>query len=159
MIQNVKSLSCLLNIYRYKIRLTRQEINCLQNDYKDLLKEIDERGIPLTSENSEVLTKYETVSAETPGTFLKITQVDAESPSALAGLEKNDEIVQFGPITAANIAGGLAEIASHVKEREEKIVLMKVLRKVADQNQILRLKLVPKQWSGHGLLGCKLVLI
>lgn len=138
--------------------MTRQEINCLQNDYKDLLKEIDERGIPLTSENSEVLTKYETVN-EAPRTFLKVTQVDAESPSALAGLEKSDEIVQFGPITATNVAGGLAEIASHVKEREEKIVLMKVLRKVADQNQILRLKLVPKKWSGHGLLGCKLVLI
>ena len=138
--------------------MTRQEINCLQNDYKDLLKEIDERGIPFTSEISQLLTKYE---SEAPRTFLKITQVDADSPSELAGLEKNDEIVQFGPFTAYNhSASSLTEISGHVKEREGKIILLKVLRKVTGQSdQILRLKLVPQKWSGHGLLGCKLITI
>lgn len=139
----------------YKIRLTRQEINCLQNDYKDLLKKIEDQGLSLSQENKEALLICQAPDKLKP--LLKITQVDTGSPSELAGLEKGDEIVQFGPITAANSSHNLSEISSYVNEREEKIILLKALRKKDDSdNQILRLKLIPKKWSGHGLLGCKL---
>ena len=136
--------------YRYKIRLTRQEINCLQNDYKEVIENIDKQGFSLTEETKEVIRKYHPI--ETPKTFLKITQVDSGSPSHTAGLEKNDELIQFGPYNLSNSSRDLKEIAEYVKEREEKIVLLKVLRK----DEILRLKLIPKKWQGHGLLGCKL---
>lgn len=140
----------------YKIRLTRQEINCLQNDYKEIIQKIDEEGISLNKENTETISKYQT--NEPIQTFLKITQVDNESPSLTAGLEKGDEIIQFGPFTGSSSSKNLSEISEHVKEREDKIVLLKVSRKHdgSKHDEILRLKLVPKKWKGHGLLGCKL---
>lgn len=140
--------------YRYKIRLTRQEINCLQNDYKEVIQKIDEQGFSLTEETKEIIRKYHPI--EKPKVFLKINQVDSGSPSNTAGLEKNDELIQFGPYNHSNSSRDLKEIAEHVKEREEKIILLKVLRKVDSKEEILRLKLVPKKWHGHGLLGCKL---
>jgi hypothetical protein len=53
----------------------------------------------------------------------------------------------------------LAEIGELVRKSENRIVLLNVARNGAEANQksYVKIKLVPKKWSGHGLLGCKIV--
>ncbi len=136
--------------------MTRQEINCLQNDYKGVINKINDQGFSLTETNRDVIQHYNNFSSTQLKSFLKISHVDENSPSSKAGFQKDDEILQFGPFTAANSSGKLNEIAEHVKERENKIILVKALRKVEGNNEILRFKLTPEKWSGFGLLGCKL---
>jgi hypothetical protein len=58
----------------YKIRLTRQEINCLQNDYKSLIEQIDSKGLSLSNSNNKQL--FNNLNNELPKSFIKITQVD-----------------------------------------------------------------------------------
>ena len=154
----------------YKVRNARQRINCLQNDYKVLISRIEKEIVSIHSlaRSKELIENSgngEPLSEHKP--FLKITQVDADSPSFEAGLRVNDLIIQFGPFNSLNTRKNLSEIAEHVKEHANKIILVKVLRESEPQTneseigipngKKMTLKLTPKTWSGHGLLGCKLV--
>lgn len=146
----------------YKVRLARQKINCLQNDYKALLKQIDDNLGVLHSEyrNKDHIQEIHAKPVHNP--FLKVTQVDPGSPAQEAGIELNDEIIQFGPCIATNVGNKLTEIADLVKRNENKIILLNILRSVKLANneetkELVKVKLVPKQWNGHGLLGCKIV--
>lgn len=154
----------------YKIRLTRQRINCLQNDYKDLMSEIEEEIIRLhaaSRSKSETNRPVEENHTE-QRPFIKITQVDEKSPSWEAGLKCDDQIIQFGPYNYNNSKKNLSEVADLVKNSINKIILLNVLRKTQSENlssndenltkyEQVKIKLIPKQWSGHGVLGCKLV--
>jgi 26S proteasome non-ATPase regulatory subunit 9 len=152
----------------FVVRQTRQEINCLQNDYRELMKQIEK----------ELNKKYVNIkNGEEPfheiknnnnngnhvnlKPFLKIVQVDENSPAHEAGLLKDDLIVQFGPHRHSNTDKiTLALIADHVKSRVDKIILLNVLRKESQNDlnpQYVKIKLIPKTWSGHGVLGCKLI--
>jgi hypothetical protein len=62
----------------------------------------------------------------------------------------------MGPFLKSNTESNLLEIADFIKQKEGKIVLLKVLRNQESKPEILRLKLIPQKWSGHGLIGCKL---
>jgi 26S proteasome non-ATPase regulatory subunit 9 len=146
----------------YNVRLARQHINCLQNDYKMLMNDIENH---LYSLHSEIRAKQEqpkNLIAHKP--FLRVTQIDSNSPSQEAGLQLNDEIMQFGPFVESNTDKTLGQIAELVSKSENKIILLNVLRKIraaTDENDVrlesVKIKLIPKKWSGHGLLGCKIV--
>ena len=145
----------------YKIRLTRQRINCLQNDYKELLDQIE---LELSNQFSKKNATNESNGANNLRPFMKIEQVDPDSPSCEAGLKKGDLIIQFGACTDLNTKKDLSDVAKLVKDSVNKIVLVKVSRKVGEEDEAsqistskLTLKLTPKPWSGHGLLGCKLI--
>ncbi len=118
-----------------------------------MIERIDAQGLSLNNPNNKGAFEKLDLGSDNVKTFMKVGQVDKESPAFLSGIETNDLIIQFGPYTSMNIEDKtLKEIAAHVKERENKIILIKVLRK----SEIFRLKLTPQKWSGFGLLGCKL---
>lgn len=140
----------------YKVRLARQRINCLRNNYKALMGEI-EKKLPnkLHSSTSTTTTTSNGSHQTHQQPILKVTQLDRGSPADEAGMMLNDEIVQFGPFVRANF--NLAELADHVKSHKDKIVLVKLRRRIMeDEFETKIVKLVPKVWSGHGLLGCKI---
>jgi 26S proteasome regulatory subunit N4 len=150
----------------YKVRITRQQINCLLNDHRQVMDEIERQ---LESIHSSIKINNQINNQETSSTslipFLKITQVDEGSPSAQCGLLINDEIIQLGPFTCNNTNKSLAGIADYVRDHENKLILLNVLRShQIDKNEDetpkrIKFKLEPKKWSGHGLLGCKFVYI
>lgn len=83
----------------YKVRLARQQINCLRNDYKQVLNLIE---IELAKIYSAASTTIKNDSSNATNSlkgrpFCLITQVDTGSPASEAGLQLQDEIVQFGP--------------------------------------------------------------
>ncbi|KAF9335557.1 26S proteasome non-ATPase regulatory subunit 9 [Podila minutissima] len=95
-------------------------------------------------------------TAEAPLTpFAKVNAVALDSPSKEAGLLQGDKIVAFGTVTAStpNVMPSLSE---HVQSRENKPILVKVLR--GDASELQSVILVPRQgWGGRGMLGCHIV--
>lgn len=71
------------------------------------------------------------------------------------GLELNDKIVEFGSLNSTNFTG-LNQIADIVRHRQNQTIVLKVKRDAGDR--VLSLRLVPKTWSGRGLLGCNIIL-
>ena len=142
----------------YKVRIARQQINCLQNDYKLLMSKLEEHLASTHSTYKQKLGQTEVTSHNNLKPFIKITHVDPNSPSFEAGLKVDDEILQFGPFIYSNTEKSLAQIAQHVKEKKDKIILLNVRRGAEDASKTnVKIKLIPKQWHGHGTLGCKLV--
>ncbi|KAG0092449.1 putative 26S proteasome regulatory subunit [Podila epicladia] len=83
--------------------------------------------------------------------FAKVNAVAPDSPSKEAGLLQGDKIVAFGTVTAStpNVMPSLSE---HVQSRENKPILVKVLR--GDASELHSVILVPRQgWGGRGMLG------
>ncbi|KAH8250300.1 hypothetical protein KR026_010441 [Drosophila bipectinata] len=70
------------------------------------------------------------------------------------GLREGDGILRFGSINSHNFKGDLAQIGELVRHMQNQNVELKVKR----GEQQLDLILVPKTWSGRGLLGCNIVL-
>ncbi|KAF9301858.1 26S proteasome non-ATPase regulatory subunit 9 [Mortierella antarctica] len=95
-------------------------------------------------------------TAEAPLTpFAKVNAVAPDSPSKEAGLLQGDKIVAFGIVTAStpNVMPSLSE---HVQSRENKPILVRVLR--GDASELHSVILVPRQgWGGRGMLGCHIV--
>ena len=147
----------------YKVRIARQQINCLQNDYKDLMVKLEEELnlVHSTFKEKSAQSNAENVSVSSNlRPFIKITHVDQESPSFEAGIRVDDEILQFGPFTHSTTDKNLSQIAQHVREKKDKIILLNVQRGNGSEGSFktsVKIKLIPKQWSGHGTLGCKLV--
>jgi 26S proteasome non-ATPase regulatory subunit 9 len=164
----------------FKVRQTRQEINCLQNDHKALMKQIEKelnkKYINMKNEEKFGEESFHQIKNNNNNNnnnnssngnhkhlkpFLKITHVDENSPSHEAGLKKDDLIVQFGPHRHSNTDKiTLTLIADHVQSHVNKIILLNVLRKESQNDlnpQYVKIKLFPKAWSGHGVLGCKLI--
>ncbi|KAH8383988.1 hypothetical protein KR009_011620 [Drosophila setifemur] len=70
------------------------------------------------------------------------------------GLRVGDGILSFGSVNGNNFKGDLAQIGEVVRNMQNQNVQLKVKR----DDQQLDLILVPKAWSGRGLLGCNIVL-
>lgn len=65
----------------------------------------------------------------------------------------DDKIVQFGSIKATNF-NNIMQIGEIVNHRKDQIIEVKVLR----NNKIMNIRLIPRSWSGRGLLGCNVIL-
>uniref|UniRef100_A0A336MYW6 26S proteasome non-ATPase regulatory subunit 9 n=1 Tax=Culicoides sonorensis TaxID=179676 RepID=A0A336MYW6_CULSO len=140
------------------VRQARHEINCLQNDLKQLIKvieqgleEIHSEGAHITSPKipSDVAMQSAIVN-RVP--FIIVNLVSPNSPAAEAGIQVRDEIVEFGSINSENFLE-LGQIGELVKHSQNQNILLKVKR----GRNIIDVTLVPKSWAGRGLLGCNVV--
>lgn len=86
--------------------------------------------------------------------FLEVTFVNASSPAAECGLQQDDKILAFGSINAENFKE-LKQISDLVAHRRNQTIVLTVQR----GTRALDLHLIPKEWSGRGLLGCNIVTI
>ncbi|KAF9318519.1 26S proteasome non-ATPase regulatory subunit 9 [Podila horticola] len=95
-------------------------------------------------------------TAEVPLTpFAKVNAVAPDSPAREAGLLQGDRIVAFGAVTAST-PNTLPSLSEHVQSRENKPILVKVVR--GDASEMQSVILVPRQgWGGRGMLGCHIV--
>lgn len=84
--------------------------------------------------------------------FLTVTFVNDNSPADECGLQKDDKIVAFGSVNADNFKE-LKQISDLVMHRRNQAILITVKR----GERTLDLQLVPREWSGRGLLGCNIV--
>ncbi|KAF9379622.1 26S proteasome non-ATPase regulatory subunit 9, partial [Podila verticillata] len=83
--------------------------------------------------------------------FAKVNAVAPDSPAREAGLLQGDKIVAFGTVTAST-PNVLPSLSEHVQSRENKPILVKVLR--GDASELQSLILIPRQgWGGRGMLG------
>ncbi|CAH2018638.1 unnamed protein product [Acanthoscelides obtectus] len=143
----------------YQVRNARHKIICLQNDHKNLMKQIEQGlqgyyGMPLpstTQETSmEVNTREQGMVYKIP--FAKVTIVSENGPAQYAGIMVNDGIVEFGSVNATNFKN-ITDIATVVQHSEGARVNIKLKR----GDRFITLVLVPKKWTGKGLLGCNIV--
>lgn len=93
-----------------------------------------------------------TSSAEISTPIVTVNLVSSGSPAEEAGIQVRDQITAFGTITSTNFKD-LAQIGELVKNSQNQQVRVKVKR----DNKIDELILVPKAWTGRGLLGCNIV--
>jgi 26S proteasome regulatory subunit N4 len=146
----------------------------LQNDYKLLMKRI-EYGIYKVHEaareagtvgggesgsaSSSSVSSPSASSAASEDPFLskkpfsRVHSVAAGSPAEQSGLQVGDLILQFGSASFDSSAAPMAGVKDVVVNSENRPVEVVVRRDV----QIVRLTLVPKKWSGQGLLGCHIL--
>lgn len=91
-----------------------------------------------------------------------VRDVAAHSPAFLAGLLEGDVVIAVGndlgsehlqPEDSIQPVLNLADFASVIRKSEGKTLRVIVQRK---GNNVFDLVLVPKQWSGNGILGCGL---
>ncbi|XP_055698209.1 26S proteasome non-ATPase regulatory subunit 9 [Phlebotomus papatasi] len=160
----------------YQVRIARQQIICTRNDLKGLMGQIEQglehyfaeqraNGAAGTSSGTSTTTKLanytenggisvvsarETPSAQTP--ICKVNLVATGGPAEQAGFRVGDEVIEFGSLNASNFRE-LTQIADIVKNQQDSVIKVKIRR----QNRLLPLDLIPRVWSGRGLLGCNVI--
>lgn len=174
------------NIDHYSITTARNKLACKQNDLKQLMERIEKDmsqyftqhkqqnankkeqktdetepiAIPVPSEDPKENTS-DKASNITKEPFAIINMVMPNSPAEEAGLKEGDGIVYFDNILFKGVSvNPLQAIAKIANEKVNKSIPIDIVRK-NDINmiEIKHLILIPHQWSGNGILGCKLNLI
>lgn len=84
--------------------------------------------------------------------IVKVNFVSAGSPAETAGIQVDDQIIEFGSVNATNFKD-LKQIGEIVMHRQNQSIALKIRRRRAVNELIL----IPKPWSGRGLLGCNIV--
>lgn len=141
-----------------KVRLARQKIICLSNDHKDIMKKIEQILISLHAQqenqaaDADSSRTVQNMEQDLPEPFAKVEFVNIGSPAHDCGMRAGDLVVEFGTQNNSNFKS-LMDIGQLVQNSQNKNVRIKLIR----NRQLLTLTLVPKLWSGAGLLGCKLV--
>ncbi|KAK0164322.1 hypothetical protein PV328_002963 [Microctonus aethiopoides] len=148
----------------YQVRHTRHTIICLQNDHKSIMKKI-ENGLAkvhaISGCNNEEPSVANRVSDSSDTSiddeihtepFLRVNLVSPGSPAEQAGIYENDLIMEFGSINSQNFKV-LKDIGELVEQSRYKPINVKVKR--LDKRVILTL--IPRPWSGRGLLGCNVI--
>lgn len=90
---------------------------------------------------------------------LTAPQVSHGSPADTAGLEVGDLVLRFGNVDISH-PKGLGGVVDTVREQQGQEVAVTVLRRDGaggQQSGTKSLTLVPKTWSGRGLLGVHLI--
>ncbi|XP_019394279.1 PREDICTED: 26S proteasome non-ATPase regulatory subunit 9 isoform X1 [Crocodylus porosus] len=144
----------------YQVRTARHNIICLQNDHKAVMRQVEEALHQLHAREKEKRARDEAeAQAEAvsrnqslPQPFARVNAVTPGSPASLAGLQVDDEIVEFGSVNAHNFQT-LQNIATVVQHSEGKPLSVSVIR----GGEKVHLGLTPKRWAGKGLLGCNIV--
>ncbi|CAF0901239.1 unnamed protein product [Rotaria sp. Silwood1] len=141
-----------------RVRQIRQRVICLQNDHKALMKQI-EAGLIQVHENNpsntteSITTAPINTSLPHKEPFLRVDIVSTQSPAEIAGLHVGDLICRIGTIRKDNFRT-IQDVASLVNNSENRSITLLVQRANTKEQQTLTL--IPKKWSGNGLLGCKL---
>jgi len=146
----------------YTVRRARNSVACLQNDHKEIMKQIESKLHEVHAQ-ARVMNDHQTAGGDAQGRgngvstaprvpFAKVNLVDQGSPADSAGLKVGDEIVQFGSVVSGNFES-MQTIATVVQHSKSKPMVIRVIR----NQQEVRVSLTPKTWSGRGLLGCNIV--
>ena len=153
-----------------QVRTARNKIACLQNDHKELMRQI-EAGLLQVHQAHAGATQPQAAAAAPQGPaltmycpadqlcapFAAIDLVSRGSPAETCGLRCGDAIVEFGSVTHDNFTG-LASISSVVQHSRNKPVRVVVSRDHSNDNgERVVLSLTPREWDGRGLLGCNVV--
>ncbi|XP_001359015.1 26S proteasome non-ATPase regulatory subunit 9 [Drosophila pseudoobscura] len=155
----------------YQVRQARQTIICLQNDHKELMNQIqnllNQYHSEIATTDPELVNRASALELDSerglgganiaPPDIRPIVVVNLVSPSSPAeeaGLRVGDNICRFGSVNSNNFKGDLGQIGEVTRNMQNQNVQLKVMR----GDQLLDLLLVPKAWSGRGLLGCNIVL-
>ncbi|XP_012878553.1 PREDICTED: 26S proteasome non-ATPase regulatory subunit 9 [Dipodomys ordii] len=148
----------------YQVRTARHNIICLQNDHKAVMKQVEEalhqlhardkekQARDMAEAHQEAMSHRRGHSHSLPQAFAKVNSVSPGSPASTAGLQVDDEIVEFGSVNPQNFQS-LHNISSVVQHSEGKPLNVTVIRR-GEKHQ---LRLVPSRWTGRGLLGCNIV--
>lgn len=144
-----------------RVRQIRQRVICLQNDHKALMKQIEAGLIQVHQNNTsnpstsdgQVPTASSNTTLSNKEPFLRVDVVSSQSPAETAGLRVGDLVCRIGTIRKENFRN-MQDIASLVTNSENRSITLLVQRANSKEQQTLTL--VPKKWSGNGLLGCKL---
>lgn len=139
-----------------KVRIARQKIICLSNDHKAIMKKIEEILISLHAQQNDAeeapSRSVQPMDLNLPEPFAKVEFVNIGSPAHDAGIKSGDLVVEFGTQNNSNFKS-LMDIGQLCANSQNRGVRIKLIR----NNQMVTLTLVPKLWSGKGLLGCKMV--
>ncbi|XP_033227767.1 26S proteasome non-ATPase regulatory subunit 9 [Belonocnema kinseyi] len=144
----------------YQVRHARHKIICLQNDYKAIMKKIEE-GLHKVHGLSGISVHESSTAEAAPSAvqesvylepFLRVNLVTPGSPAASAGIQVEDLILEFGSINYQNFSS-LQDVGSLVANSVNKELIVRVKR---DCNTLV-LTLIPRPWNGKGLLGCNVV--
>jgi 26S proteasome non-ATPase regulatory subunit 9 len=137
----------------YTVRHTRSKIIHLSNDHADILKEIEKSLIQIHSQ----------AKVQGPGSFssfedlpfAKIDGVAPDSPASLAGLERDDLLVNFGDLSTKlkSTSQTFDLLGNAVQAR----IGLETVVKVQRRDVLFVTKLTPRNWGGKGVLGCHLI--
>jgi 26S proteasome non-ATPase regulatory subunit 9 len=134
------------------VRTKRHRLACLKTDHKAISKEIEAGLIRLHQSAKKEETPPASIAVksapevEVGVAFAVIDQIDSNGPAFASGLRLNDRLLEMNGMKKVEPM----DVATTVKVSENKEILVKVLR---ENQQVLEVPLVPKQWSGPGLLG------
>ncbi|XP_015733510.1 26S proteasome non-ATPase regulatory subunit 9 isoform X2 [Coturnix japonica] len=134
----------------YQVRTARHNIACLQNDHKALMKQVEEALHQLHAREKEkhardeAEARAEAMSQNLPTAFAKVNVVTPESPASIAGLQVDDEIVEFGSVNANNFKS-LQNIATVVQHSEG--LQYHSIAKMTTAGKTIKMKLVPAFWT------------
>ncbi|KAJ6508766.1 hypothetical protein C8R45DRAFT_968639 [Mycena sanguinolenta] len=135
----------------YAVRNARVRIIELRNDLHATMNAL---SLALQSVYDPALASPDPPQPAESKPFAKVDGVSPGSPAAEAGLQRDDLVVKFGPLTQRSFSSSsLKPLVDVVAEHENRSIPLKVLR--SDQN--IFLSLTPKAWGGRGLLGCHIV--
>lgn len=143
----------------YQVRHARHRIICLQNDHKAIMKEI-ENGLQgyyssstnLQSSEAQLTHNFENHVLTHRMPFAKVTLVSPGSPAEYSGLQANDLLVEFGSVNSTNFKA-ITDILAVVQHSEGQQLPVKLQR---EEHYVIT-QLIPKKWTGKGLLGCSVV--
>jgi len=126
----------------------------LKNDLRDLTRKIEEAIHNLHAQQREGLGfsdghKDLSELSELDAPFAKIGTVSEGSPADKAGLKCDDLVLRFGSVRASNY-GSLQDLAGVVQHRINCEIPVYVRR--GERN--LAITLIPRTWSGRGVIGC-----
>lgn len=136
----------------YSVRNARASLARLYNDLKGKMDDIADALALLHKCNHEVDESSAVINGAVDTPFAKVNGVAPDSPANIAGLERGDLVIEFGNVTF-NTESPLQAIAVELPKNEFKSLKIKVKR----GEEIKILSVIPKLWSGRGLLGCHMV--
>lgn len=89
-----------------------------------------------------------------PPPFAAVNSVAPDSPASAAGLEPGDLILRFGTVDASNHHDlrAVGELVPAAANERRSVPLL-----VSRSSTIMRLSILPRPWSGRGLVGCHIV--
>lgn len=140
-------------------RLLKKKINMLINDFNDVYNDISKllisnknnnlvnksSSLIVNNNNNNSSNNNNTVISDKP--FCIITEVLENSPAYNSGLFVDYKVIKFGTIT-----NDINLIPKYCMDNINKQIDIIIL----DNNGIIRnIELVPKNWEGPGILGCR----
>lgn len=135
------------------------------------IQEIHAESTPMEQEPASVPRTVQFTEKPTTAPIAKVNLVSQGSPAEFCvnfssffwnsiktfifqGIRFGDEIISVGSVSAENFKD-LTQIGEVIRHRKDQSIEVVVIR----ESKIIRLDLVPKIWSGRGLLGCNIVVM